>query len=289
MHRTDSDNDRLRSRTTMEYAPLGDNNGENQLISSDAGNDLELNSNQGADDPFHVFRDDVTRKLNLVDESLNRYTRVVYETDTAVNTHELKDSKKQLKRHLKHAESTLKDLQSTVRAVERNPNQFHHISHEELRSRQIFVEDAKDRLANCKDKITSASVRKKIADDEKALSLRRMGDASNVSRNQREENDMLQNERAQSQVMLKQQDETLDVLGEAVQRVGDIADNIHDELQVQNRMLSDFEEDLDDAEEKLGMVMGKLAKLLKTKNKWQLGTILILSLIVIVLFFLVFS
>eukprot|EP00592_Proboscia_alata_P001397 CAMPEP_0194376070 /NCGR_PEP_ID=MMETSP0174-20130528/24580_1 /TAXON_ID=216777 /ORGANISM="Proboscia alata, Strain PI-D3" /LENGTH=252 /DNA_ID=CAMNT_0039156617 /DNA_START=80 /DNA_END=835 /DNA_ORIENTATION=- len=252
----------------MEYAPLGDNNGENQLISSDAGNDLELNSNQGADDPFHVFRDDVTRKLNLVDESLNRYTRVVYETDTAVNTHELKDSKKQLKRHLKHAESTLKDLQSTVRAVERNPNQFHHISHEELRSRQIFVEDAKDRLANCKDKITSASVRKKIADDEKALSLRRMGDASNVSRNQREESDMLQNERAQSQVMLKQQDETLDVLGEAVQRVGDIADNIHDELQVQNRMLSDFEEDLDDAEEKLGMVMGKLAKLLKTKNKW---------------------
>lgn len=215
--------------------------------------------------------------------------KTLYGKDTAVNTHELKDSKKQLKRHLKNAESTLKDLQSTVRAVERNPNQFHHISHEELRSRQIFVEDAKDRLAKCKDKITSASVRKKIADDEKALSLRRMGDASNVSRNQREESDMLQNERAQSQVMLKQQDETLDVLGEAVQRVGDIADNIHDELQVQNQMLSDFEEDLDDAEEKLGMVMGKLAKLLKTKNKWQLGTILILSLIVIVLFFLVFS
>jgi syntaxin 6 len=44
---------------------------------------------------------------------------------------------------------------------------------------------------------------------------------------------------------------------------------------------------LQDAEEKLGVVMGKLAKLLKTKDKCQLGTILALILTVLVLLFLV--
>lgn len=277
----------------MEYAPLGDNiadrdselglgdtlNNENRA--RDRTEDAEKNGMllqpltpgetdsdaNSIEDPFHVFRDDVTRKLNLVDDSLNRYIKIVHETDTAVNTHDFKDAKKQLKRHLKNAESTLKDLQSTVRAVERNPDQFRHISHDELRSRQIFVEDAKDRLQQCRNKIMSKDVRKKVAMDENALSLRRKGDASNLSRKQQEEDEFIQEESVQSQVMLKQQDETLDVLGVAVQRVGDIADNIHDELQVQNRMLSDFEEDLDDVEEKLGLVMGKLAKLLKTNNK----------------------
>lgn len=52
-------------------------------------------------------------------------------------------------------------------------------------------------------------------------------------------------------------------------------------------MLNNLEEDLSDVEEQLGVVMGKLGKLLKTKNKCQLGLILILSLIVLVLFFLV--
>jgi len=65
------------------------------------------------------------------------------------------------------------------------------------------------------------------------------------------------------------------------------AETIHEEIDTQNRMLQNLEEDLSDAEEQLGVVMGKLGKLLKTKNKCQLGLILILSFIVLVLFFLV--
>jgi syntaxin 6 len=52
-------------------------------------------------------------------------------------------------------------------------------------------------------------------------------------------------------------------------------------------MLDELQDDLQNAEEQLGLVMGKLAKMLKTKNKCHLGTIVILSIIVIVLFFLV--
>mmetsp|Transcript_5700 Transcript_5700/g.12026 ORF Transcript_5700/g.12026 Transcript_5700/m.12026 type:complete len:91 (-) Transcript_5700:164-436(-) len=87
--------------------------------------------------------------------------------------------------------------------------------------------------------------------------------------------------------MLNQQDEALDDLDLAVNRVGVMAEEIHEELGQQNKMLTELDDDLADAEEKLGLVMGKLAKLLKTKNKCQLGTILILCLIALILFFLV--
>ena len=54
-------------------------------------------------------------------------------------------------------------------------------------------------------------------------------------------------------------------------------------LGTQNKMLDGLGEDLDDAEEKLGVVMGKLGKLLKTKDGCQLWTIVSLAIVLIVL------
>jgi syntaxin 6 len=66
-----------------------------------------------------------------------------------------------------------------------------------------------------------------------------------------------------------------------------MASSIHEELGHQNKMLKNLEDDLQDAEEQLGMVMGKLGKFLKTNNKFQLRAIMMLCLIVVILFFLV--
>ena len=86
---------------------------------------------------------------------------------------------------------------------------------------------------------------------------------------------------------MQHQDETLDELDAAVTRVGHMAEHIHEEVGQQNKMLNEMEEDLADAEEQLGMVMGKLAKFLQTKDRFQLGTILALFCTMIVLLFLV--
>jgi len=94
-------------------------------------------------------------------------------------------------------------------------------------------------------------------------------------------------ERSETLLMMRRQDETLDDLDMAVTRVSYMAETINEELETQNVMLKNLEDDLADAEEQLGAVMGKLARLMKTKSKCQLGLILILSLVVLVLFFLV--
>ncbi len=143
--------------------------------------------------------------------------------------------------------------------------------------------------------MNSESIKSKLLSDEKAKSKRRLGllgaksddiDDDNYKYND-EESNFIANNHASTQLLMQQQDETLDELDDVVVRVGHMAENIHEELGQQNKMLTELEEDLTNAEEQLGLVMGRLAKMLKTKSKWQLGVIMIMSLIVIVLFFIV--
>jgi syntaxin 6 len=110
---------------------------------------------------------------------------------------------------------------------------------------------------------------------------------SSDSENGREGDAAFHDSQARTSLLLQKQDETLDVLGEAVIRVGYMADNIHDEINQQNKMLTEMDADLTNAEQELGVVMGKLGKFLQTKDKWQLGTVLAMSLTVVILFFLV--
>lgn len=136
--------------------------------------------------------------------------------------------------------------------------------------------------------MNSDHIKTKLVADERAKSKRRLGRLGAKSEEyDEEETEFIAKSHASAQIMMQQQDEALDELDEAVVRVGQMAGNIHDELGQQNKMLNDLEEDLTNAEEQLGVVMGRLAKMLKTKSKWQLGIILIMSLIVIILFFMV--
>ena len=204
----------------------------------------------------------------------------------------MKDAKKQMKRALKNADGTLSDLQTTVTLVESRRAQFSHIDDAELYDRRTFVQTSRERLERARGEMASDSVRFKTGADGRAKAERRAGGGggrggAQRSREEEEAAEFVGDARTQAQTMLSQQDEALEWLDEAVTRVGIMAEDIHEELGQQNKMLADFDDDLADAEEKLGLVMGKLGKLLKTKNRCQLGTILVLCLIVLILLFLV--
>uniref|UniRef100_A0A7S2PDM4 t-SNARE coiled-coil homology domain-containing protein n=1 Tax=Leptocylindrus danicus TaxID=163516 RepID=A0A7S2PDM4_9STRA len=276
------DEDHVQDAARPKLAPLlGD---EGQPYSDD----IEQGTTS-MDDPFHVFKEDLLRKVEDADNSLHRYLRLVFDTDTAVNTHEVRDAKKQCKRHFKSAESSLKDLQKTVRLVEnsRGLPQFQHINDDELLSRQSFIQTTGEKVSAFKDRMASHEVKNKIAKDERMLVSRRSGNLGARNKREQENTDFIVDQQATAQTMMRQQDEVLDDLDEAVIRVGNMAGSIEVEIAEQNKMLNSLDEDLTDAEEKLGFVMGKLAKLLKTKNKCQLGLILVLMLVVIILFFMV--
>ena len=111
-----------------------------------------------------------------------------------------------------------------------------------------------------------------------------------VATNEREmgNTNFVVDQQAQASVMMRQQDETLEELDGAVDRVGVLAETINEELATQNKMIDELGEDLDEAEERMGVVMGKLSKLLKTSDGRQLWTIISPTLVLIVICTLVF-
>ena len=175
----------------------------------------------------------------------------------------------------------------TVRMVEGKRRKFAHIDDLELNSRKKFISSSIDRMKKAKGTINSSKIKSKLLPHERNTSEKKLGGQGGRVDEVPEDDDTIDNMHATSQMMLQQQDETLEVLDEAVVRVGHMAGNIHEELGHQDKMLKDLQEDLDDVEENLGLVMGKLGELLKTKSRWQLRTIIVLSLIVVILFFLV--
>lgn len=87
--------------------------------------------------------------------------------------------------------------------------------------------------------------------------------------------------------ILRHQDDNLNSLGKSVSRLGHVAVHIHDEVDAQNKMLDDLDQDMENAKDSMNVVMYKMGKFLHTKDRCQIGTILLLSCILFVLFFLV--
>lgn len=177
----------------------------------------------------------------------------------------------------------------TVQLIENDRDRFLNISDGELYDRRAFIHTSRDRLAKAKEDLNSEAIKAKLLADERAKAMRRAGADSLGATNDAERMNtaFIVDSQARASLLMQHQDETLDELDAAVTRVGHMAGNINEEIGQQNKMLKEMEDDLDDAEQQLGMVMGKLAKFLHTKDRFQLGTIVILFLTAIVLIFLV--
>ena len=93
----------------------------------------------------------------------------------------------------------------------------------------------------------------------------------------------MNNQRATTQQTINQQDESLDGLGRAVDRLGEIGRNINQEVKEQNVLLDHLDREVDESTEKMNVVQEALGKLLKTKDGCQIWTIVILGVILILL------
>lgn len=93
----------------------------------------------------------------------------------------------------------------------------------------------------------------------------------------------IKGQKQQTIQMIHQQDQNLDKLGQAVDRVGVMAKEINTEVKEQSIMLDGLDRDINDASNRLNVVQEALGKLLKTKDGCQIWTVVILTLILILL------
>ena len=192
-----------------------------------------------------------------------------------------------MSRDLKAAEKQMRDLTLTVELVEKDRAQFAHIDDYELRGRTDYINKTRDEVRALAAYLKGDEVKRKMIVDERSAVAAQAGALGATNSDEAENTHFIVDKQAEARMIMQQQDEDLTELGQGVDRLNEMSMGINQELQTQNRMLDDLDRDIDEAAEKMNFVMGKLAKLLKTKDTCQLCVIISLTLILVLLVFLV--
>eukprot|EP00904_Undaria_pinnatifida_P006615 jgi/Undpi1/3083/HiC_scaffold_15.g06457.m1 len=211
---------------------------------------------------------EVSAKIEYLKVRLERYEDLLHNTNTAQNR-DFQELRKGLLKEVKGADAQLRDLRRTVEYVENNRDSFTHIDNAELLERKAFLSDSKQVLLGATDSLDGQKTRDKMAKDDRLemSKYRSKGDLGAQTDLQRDNTEHILDQQSRVRMQLARQDQDLEELGTHVERVGETAVIINEELRSQNRLLSNLDDDLDEATERMNFVMGRLGKLLKTKSE----------------------
>ncbi|ETI35562.1 hypothetical protein, variant 18 [Phytophthora nicotianae] len=173
--------------------------------------------------------------------------------------------------------------------VEANRTKFEHIDAAEIASRKAFVAATRKELQAVSAEISTDAVKTRIRKEERKLMQSAKSSTSfrsNLTGQERNEH-FLEEETQRQQQIMQEQDQSLAGLHSDITRLHGVTVEISSEVKSQNKMLDDLTDDVEEAQERMNFVMGRLSKMLKTKDKCQLGLILFLVAVLIVMVFLV--
>ncbi|KAG5178674.1 soluble NSF attachment protein receptor [Tribonema minus] len=238
-------------------------------------------------DPYFVARDQVAAKIAAVQAKHAQLNAAIDKARTLTDR-DVKELKPVVARDLETAKGQLRDLKRTVDYVEKDRASFPHIDDAELRDRKAFLNAQKKILnaivADTEGDKLAAKLEKETAAKRDSY---RKGDLGAKSNAEADNTEFIHDQRSNRMAHIARQDQDLEELGEHVDRVGMHAETINEELRDQGRMLDDLNEDIVTTHESMGMVMGAMAKILKTKDRAQIWLIVTLVVILVILVFLV--
>lgn len=146
-------------------------------------------------------------------------------------------------------------------------------------------------IVDVKTGLDSEAVRKKLASDKTRVKRTAKEEAALAMSSQlNEENErFIGDTRQQQKKMIKQQDQNLGHLDQALDRLKGRADLINEEVKDQEGLINQLGNDIDKNQAELGSVQDSLGRLLNTKDGCQIWTIVILAGVLILLGELLFA
>eukprot|EP00615_Pteridomonas_danica_P007056 CAMPEP_0114350954 /NCGR_PEP_ID=MMETSP0101-20121206/16800_1 /TAXON_ID=38822 ORGANISM="Pteridomonas danica, Strain PT" /NCGR_SAMPLE_ID=MMETSP0101 /ASSEMBLY_ACC=CAM_ASM_000211 /LENGTH=228 /DNA_ID=CAMNT_0001490547 /DNA_START=70 /DNA_END=753 /DNA_ORIENTATION=- len=223
-----------------------------------------------AGDPFYVVKDELSEKVAALKNRSKTFKRLLETTNTAKDP-EFKECRRAFTRELKSSEKQMRDLTLTVDLVLKDRAQFAHIDDYELDERSKYISETKEVLAEISLTLKGEEVKRKmVADERTELENRPASNLGATNSEAMENTHFIHDKQAEARMIMREQDEDLVELGQGVDRLQELSSGINQELKVQNKMLNDLDADIEEAAEKMNFVMGKLAKLLKTKDTCQI-------------------
>ncbi|XP_011299318.1 syntaxin-6 isoform X1 [Fopius arisanus] len=238
------------------------------------------------EDPFFVVKDEVCKALNKTRGLYGRWSDSQVNISALtpiglvpgglpVSKEELEWTTTELRNALRSIEWDLEDLEDTICIVEKNPTKFK-IDNKELTYRRAFIDQTRDEVKIMKDKMNLSrgrdrdrTAREPLLDNSPARPPVNHG-TTKYSKLENEvdspSRQFLDETMQQQGIMMRQQDDQLEMIGESIGTLKTVSRQINSELDEQAVMLDDFGNELEVTDSKLDVTMKKMAKVLHMSN-----------------------
>nr|CCA16150.1 syntaxin 6 putative [Albugo laibachii Nc14] len=252
------------------------------LWAENASETIEMSSNvEASSDPYYVFKDELESTIAAVNVKYTHW-KLIMELEDSPMSKEIPELIAEIEKKIAAAEHSLQFLDQTIVIVEANRKKFEHIAQSEIAKRREFVASKKMELVNISKELSTIEVRRRIEKEEK----KQLMPHHYPMHESTEDSVLATHDRVQQQLM-EEQDESLNGLSKSVSHLNTVAVEINNEISTQNKMLDELGHDVDEAHDRMSYVVDRISRLLKTKDRCQLGLIFFLVIVLIVMTFLV--
>lgn len=220
-----------------------------------------------ATDPFYIVRQEIQDTVNELQQKMSRFHGL-----TASNP-ERKAIASAVDQGCDSVRWQLNELENAVNRAQENPQRFN-LSVDELNGRRKWITNTRRQIDGMTETLKTATAAPVNAAEARAIA----GNDKFVG-----------GEMERQQFMVRQQDAQLDDIEQAVTRLGRVGLDIHEELGNQEKMLDEFNEDVDTTHTRLKAAQKKMADVIrKSGSTTQLAVIAFLVIVLIILAVFVF-
>jgi len=236
------------------------------------------------EDPYFVVRDEVQSAEAACARKLQKWRRVMQSSDTKAS--DARDLTSELRSNVRSAEWDLEDLEESVKVVESNPARFG-ISSDELENRKGFIRDSRLNLADMKAELEAPDVNERLLSMESSPSVK-----INMNPRYGHDNPAYRDYNQTQSQLLREQDDTLELVSGNVQNLKQMSRAIGDELDDQAGLLDQLGGEIDSAQGRMSATLAKIQRVTRRirlssdrRQWWAIGCLSLLIFILLVILF----
>lgn len=238
------------------------------------------------EDPFHTVRKDVEESLQAAETYYKRWQQLL---ESNGDPEEFDWTTAELRRKLKSIEWDLDDLSDTIKVVEDAPARFK-LTPAEITSRKEFIGTVKMKVQDINANLNNPKSKGKAgADKRTALLGARDGKYAKLESEQARQNQQfIDGEDTRQMMIMRQQDDQLEQVGQAVGVLKTMGQVIGTELDEQAQLLDDLDNDVTNANDRLKATIKKIDQVLEISKDPKQTCCICVLLIVLVIMILVY-
>ncbi|TDL22860.1 hypothetical protein BD410DRAFT_201918 [Rickenella mellea] len=220
-------------------------------------------------DPYHAVQNEIQTALLAATNLRASYRRI--SSTAREDSEELNYARNELKATLSTLEADIDDLDESVKIVEQTGARKFGLDENEVIQRRQYVQQVRREVESMRDEVSSKS----------QASRTKQAEHRSLRIEDEEEDDQAAWSHAEQQMIMREQDTTLDTISGTLTTIAEQAGLIGREVVEHNEMLGDLEQNVDRSDTKLTSAMKRMQKIIRDTEETKSGWCIVILIIIL--------